>query len=392
MSGRWERVWVCAIVAACVGWACSPKQAPSQQQATPTTSVSTSARVVVNTTAKHEVIVTLDGSNRAVWGMAFLEPDKLVYTLRSGAMGVVNIAAKTVTPLSGVPEVFVSGQGGLLDVQVHPTERTKLYLTYSKNTDKGATTAVATATLSGDRLTDLREIFEATAHNPNNTRNHYGSRLQFDGKGHIFVTVGDRGDRDQAQRLDRHQGKVLRLNEDGTAPEDNPFFAQGGPARFVWSYGHRNPQGLVLDAPTGELWEHEHGPRGGDEINLVKKGLNYGWPVISYGKEYRDNTQVGEGTEKEGMEQPVVYFVPSIAPCGMIRYRGTRYAGWDGSFFSGALALTHLNRVELKDGALVREERLFTTLGQRFRSVAQGPDGYIYFGTDGGIIARVISP
>ncbi|MBH25330.1 MAG: dehydrogenase [Myxococcales bacterium] len=326
-----------------------------------------------------------------IWGMSFVDDDTILYTLRQGKMGLLDTGTGGITPVVGeLPGVLSARQGGLLDVRAHPSFATNktIYLSYSKPTDDGATTAVATARLDGSRLSDLQEIFVAEAHSSNT--HHYGSRLQFDGAGHLFVTVGDRGERHKAQDLNVHNGKVLRLNEDGTPPEDNPFFEQGGPARFIWSYGHRNPQGLVFDAQTGELWEHEHGPRGGDELNLVKKGLNYGWPTISYGKEYSSGAQVGQGTEKEGMEQPVKYYVPSIAPCGMIRYSGDLFPQWRGRFFIGALAMQHINVVEIKDGEAVGEERLLTDQGERVRALAQSPSGAIVFSTDSGQIARLV--
>ena len=222
------------------------------------------------------------------------------------------------------------------------------------------------------------------------TGRHFGSRIAFDNQGHVFFGIGDRGERDNAQDLSNHAGSIIRLNLDGTVPDDNPFVNQQDKRDEIWSYGHRNPQGLVFDPQKKNLWSIEHGPRGGDEINLIKKGNNYGWPVVSHGKEYWGPISVGEGTEKPGMESPLKVYIPSIAPGSLIYYSAEAFPGWQNSLFSGALKLRHLNRVTvLGDGQLGEEQRLLESLDERIRALKQGPQGWIYFSTDNGKIMRL---
>ncbi len=222
------------------------------------------------------------------------------------------------------------------------------------------------------------------------TTRHFGSRIAFDNEGHVFFTVGDRGERPNGQDLSTHAGSVIRLNQDGTVPKDNPFVKHQNALPEIWSYGHRNPQGLSYDSKNKRLWLIEHGPRGGDEINLILAGKNYGWPVISYGKEYWGPLSVGEATSKEGMEQPVKYYVPSIAPGSLLLYTGSAFPGWQGDLFAGALKLQHLNKIKLSDsGQTVGEERLLISLKERIRSLSQSPEGWIYLSTDSGKIMRL---
>lgn len=323
-----------------------------------------------------------------VWGMVFISDTEMLFTERKGNIKKLNIQTRKVVSVSGAPEVYAQGQGGLLDVTTHPrfSENNKIYISYSKEVNGKQTTVVAEALLQGDKLTQLKDIFKALP--AVSASRHFGSRLVFDQNSFLYVTVGDRTKRHFAQKLNNHFGKVLRLKQDGTAPKDNPFVSVAGARPEIWSYGHRNPQGLFIHPETKSIWTQEHGPRGGDEINLVQKGKNYGWPVITYGREYW-GPSIGEGSEKQGMEQPIKYYVPSIAPSGLMIYSGKIFKNWKHSFFSGALVLTHLNRVEIKNQTAQKEERLLSDLEFRVRNVIEGPMGYIYISVDDGKILRL---
>jgi glucose/arabinose dehydrogenase len=325
-----------------------------------------------------------------VWGMAFLSSTEIIFTEKSGDISVLNLKDRSVTGLSGTPEVKHADQGGMLDVAVLPgyTESDWIYFTYSKPVGKMGVTALARARRSGNALIDWKDIL--ITRSATDADHHYGSRIAFDDAGHVFFSVGDRGVRPNAQDLSNHAGKVLRLNLDGTVPDDNPFSSVSGARAEIYSYGHRNPQGLVYDRNTGRLWLIEHGPRGGDEINLITAGANYGWPIISHGKEYYAPIAVGEGTEKEGMESPLKVYIPSIAPGSLMLYSGRAFPKWRGNLFAGALVLRHINRVTLDDnGQPVEEERLLESLNERIRALIEGPEGYIYFSTDSGRIFRL---
>jgi glucose/arabinose dehydrogenase len=283
-----------------------------------------------------------------------------------------------------------TGQGGLLDVAVPPdyTSGDWIYFTYSKEQKGKGVTALARARRKGNRLVALEDLL--VTRSASSTGRHFGSRIAFDGAGHLFFSVGDRGVRPNAQNLSTHAGSILRLDLNGNVPEDNPFVHQTGALPEIWSYGHRNPQGMFYDRNQQRLWSIEHGPRGGDEINLILPGLNYGWPIISYGKEYWNPLPVGEGTEKEGMEQPVKFYVPSIAPGSLIAYSGKAFPDWKGNLFAGALKLTHLNRVEIDNtGSAITEERLLVGLRERIRALTESPEGWLYLSTDSGKILRI---
>ena len=324
-----------------------------------------------------------------VWGMSFVGPAELLFTERQGKVRKLSLATGKIEEISGVPKVWAKGQGGLLDVAVQQgySPGDWIYCTYSKPGEGGAATTLARAKLTGNELRDWQDLLvtqSVTAHD-----HHFGSRIAFDGKGHLFFSVGERGERDNAQALTNHAGKILRLHLDGSIPADNPFAAGGGLPE-IWSYGHRNPQGLVYDAARDRLWSNEHGPRGGDEINLIKPGRNYGWPVVSHGKEYWGPVQVGEGASKPGMEDPIKVYTPSIAPGSLLLYSGRAFPEWRGNLFAGALVLKHLNRVELSEaGEVVAEERLLTDLGERIRGLAESPEGWLYLSTDSGRILRL---
>jgi aldose sugar dehydrogenase len=311
------------------------------------------------------------------WGMDFLPDGRLLLSEKPGVMKLVTPGNWAAIEVSGLPEVANEGQGGLLDVLVHPRfERNQwVYFSYSVAVEDGFTTRVSRARLQGTELVDLEQIFTARA--VYGERRHFGSRLLLD-KGYLYVTVGDRGNRHEAQSLLNHAGKVLRLTEHGAVPADNPFVGQAGALPEIYSYGHRNPQGMARNPSTGEIWVSEHGPQGGDEINILKAGANYGWPVITYGEEYGGG-QIGEGTHKPGMEQPLIYYTPSLATGGIAFYTLDTYPGWGKSLLVSSMRMTRINRLELNtDGSLGRETRLLGDLDMRIRDVQVGPDGFVY--------------
>ena len=290
--------------------------------------------------------------------------------------------------MPGVPEVFAQGQGGLLDVVPHPDFASNrfLYLSFSKPNAEGseATTAVVRGRFENDRLTNVEEIFEAVSRG----RGHYGSRLAFDRDGFLFITVGERqvpsrGDLEAhpAQDISNHHGTMNRLHDDGRVPTDNPFVDRPNARPEIWSYGHRSPQGLAIHPETGDVWATEHGPQGGDELNLIRPGLNYGWPVVGYGVNYGSGTAIHEGTRRDGMESPVHFWVPSIATSGLLIYTGDKFPEWRGSLFVGGMAGQQLARLTMDGQQVEIEETLVHGLG-RVRDVRQGPDGYIYLAID----------
>ena len=313
------------------------------------------------------------------WGMVFLNKDELIWTERGGLIKKIYLPTGKITSITGGPKVYVGGQGGLLDIALHPEFKKNkwIYLTYSLRKKRKQSTALARGQLKENRITALTTLFVARPFYSGGL--HFGSRLTFDSKGFLFMTVGDRGRKQEAQNLDSHLGKLLRFDDKGETPLDNPFGSE------IWSLGHRNPQGLFIHPETKQVWLQEHGPRGGDEINLIKKGANYGWPVITYGRSYI-GLKIGEGTSKKGMQQPIKYWVPSIAPCGLLIYSGKKFSQWKGDFFSGSLVLTHLNQFKL---SISKEKRWFSSLGLRFRHVVEDPQGFIYASVDQGMILRV---
>lgn len=326
----------------------------------------------------------LTQQNDVLWGFDFLKDGRIIFSERQGRIKVLDLKSKSVSEIKGSPTVWNKGQGGLLDLRVHPKTQ-KIYMTYSEPIGEGATTALAVADLDGSEIKNFKKIF--SAHESNTNTIHFGSRIEFDNKGHIFVSVGDRNERPHVQDLSFHTGKIMRLNEDGTTPKDNPFVKSKNVKPEIWSYGHRNPQGLVRDEKTGDLWEAEMGPKGGDELNLVTAGANYGWPVITYGREYSGG-RIGD-TAKEGMEQPVAYWVPSISPSAITIYYGDTFKEWKGNIFVGNLSGQHLRRLVVKDKKIVEQEELLKDENYRIRNVRPGPDGGLYLSTDEGIIARL---
>lgn len=326
------------------------------------------------------------------WGMAFLSTNQLLITEREGSIKRLEISSGRITTVKNPPTVYADGQAGMLDVAISPNYKKTgwIYFTYVKNINGDGATTLSRAKLKLDRLIEWQDLLITKS--TTDTTRHFGSRITFDDKGHVFFGVGDRGIRDNSQNLMNHAGTIIRLNLDGSVPIDNPFIKNTKALPEIWSYGHRNPQGLSYDHNTNKLWSIEHGPRGGDEINLIKKAANYGWPVISYGKEYWGPVSVGEGTHKAGMEQPVKTYIPSIAPGSLIVYSGAAFPHWQGNLFSGALKLQHINRVAVNDqDTAIQEERLVDDLNERIRSLAQSPEGWLYFSTDSGKIFRVMA-
>ena len=332
--------------------------------------------------AKHRfhLVKVVDGLEHP-WGLAFLPDGRMLVTERPGRLRIVADGWLVPEPVAGVPEVWDDGQGGLLDVALHPgfAENGLIYLSYaSPDDDNDAATAVARGRLAGARLEDVEEIYVALPRDDGGR--HFGSRLLF-ADGYLFVTAGERGEPDRAQDVGDPAGSVIRLQDDGRVPEDNPFVGTAGARPELYSIGHRNPQGMAREAATGRIYAVEHGPKGGDELNLIEPGVNYGWPVITYGKSYM-GFKIGEGTHKEGMAQPVHYWVPSISPSGLMIYDADRFPAWQGSFFAGALSGELLVRLEVAGGKAVVEERMLEDLEERIRDVRQGPDGLIYLLTD----------
>ncbi len=326
------------------------------------------------------------------WSLAFLPDGRMLVTERPGRLRYVDAKGVVSAPIAGVPAVFAEKQGGLLDVVLDPdfAANSTIYFSYAEAAEDGTNgTAVARARLDGMQLADLAVIFHQQP--KIESGHHFGSRLVFARDGNLFVTLGERNSkRDLAQDLGTHLGKVVRITRDGKVPADNPFVGDSGVLPEIWSYGHRNPQGATLHPDTGRFWLHEHGPRGGDEINLPEPGRNYGWPIISHGREYH-GPAIGEGTEKAGMEQPLHYWVPSIGPSGMVFHSGTGHPAWKGQLFVGALAAKQLVRLEFDADGKVRTEERFA-IDERVRDVREGPDGALYLVTDedAGRILRVV--
>jgi aldose sugar dehydrogenase len=343
------------------------------------------AAQVVRSSAGDIAVETVAKGLDHPWAFAFLPDGRLLVTERPGRMRIVGKDGKLSAPLAGVPKVFASGQGGLHDVVLDRNfaDNNTIYFCYAEPAGGGARTALARARLveeGAPRLDDVRVIFRQEG--PLSSGNHFGCRIVQAPDNNLFLTLGEHfTSRDQAQNLGNHLGKIVRIRPDGSVPPDNPFVGRADAKPEIWSYGHRNPQGLALHPATGKLWEHEHGPRGGDEVNIIEKGKNYGWPVIGYGIDY-SGARIHASTHKPGMEQPVWYWVPSIAPSGMAFSTGGMFPAWRGNLLVGALAGQILVRLELDGEKVVREERLLRELRERIRDVREGPDGTIWLATD----------
>jgi aldose sugar dehydrogenase len=323
------------------------------------------------------------------WGMAFLPDGRILIAERPGNLRIWENGKLLPDPVQGLPDIWSHGQGGLLEVQLHPdfSNNNLIYLGFSKRTGDIGNTAIARGKLVGNKLEDVETIFYG--HDLTGRPHHFGFRIVFDDDGYLFFSIGDRGLMANAQRLDNHNGKVKRIHDDGSIPADNPFVNQPGAMPEIWSFGHRNIQGMALHPVTRELWSHEHGPRGGDEINLVKKGENYGWPLATHGINY-DGTIITTDTTLPGMVDPVYQWTPSIAPCGLAFVNSEKYPAWNGNMLVGALAGQHIQRVEFDGDKVVHTENILEGFA-RFRDVRQGPDGYIYVLTElPGIFFRII--
>ncbi|EQC48485.1 glucose/sorbosone dehydrogenase [Bacteriovorax sp. BSW11_IV] len=319
-----------------------------------------------------------------IWGLDFYDNETILFTLRSGHLFKLQNGLKM--PISGTPRVYTKGQGGLLDVKVKEIQGQKyIYLTYSKPINDGAVTALGRAKLNlkDNKLEEFTELFVSNANSDKTV--HFGSRLVFkDDK--IYMGIGERGLRDLSQDKTKHHGKIIRLNLNGTIPADNPHETDKTFAKEVWSLGHRNPQGIDIDQ-DGNIWNSEFGPRGGDEINLIKKGANYGWPIITYGSEYW-GPKIGS-THKEGMEQPIKYWTPSISPSGLLIYKGSAFENWRSDFFLANLSSRHLRRVRIKENKVIEEEELLSELKERIRHVSANSKGHIFISTDSGRIYEI---
>lgn len=333
--------------------------------------------------------VTVAEGLKSPWGMAWLPDGRMLVTERSGEILILKNDKLTGEKLSGVPEVYDNNQGGLLDLRLHPDYENNgwIYFSYSKPGEGGGSTAIMRAKIEGNSLVSKELLYESFPKTKSGV--HFGSRIDFDGKGFVFFSIGERGEMENAQTTANPYGKIHRLHDDGRVPEDNPFVAIPGAEHSIWSYGHRNPQGMMFHPTSGELYSHEHGPKGGDEINIVKKGKNYGWPEITYGIDY-DGSIITEITKKEGMEQPIHYWDPSIAPCGMTFVTSDKYPEWKNNILLGALKFQYLCRVVVEDGKYVKEEKLLEGIG-RVRHAAQSPDGFIYVAVEGpGKIVKLV--
>jgi glucose/arabinose dehydrogenase len=344
---------------------------------------------VVETTGASLRVTPMFKGLESPWSLAFLPNGDMLITEKPGRLRIVRGGTLDPQPITGTPEVFAVGQGGLLEVAVHPqfAQNQFVYLTYSKGRDgKEGTTALARAKFDGKALVDLKDIL--VTDNWNTGGIHFGSKLAFGKDGMLYMSIGERNDRNRAQNTNIHGGKILRLKDDGTVPSDNPFVGKTGYKPEIFSYGHRNAQGLAVHPETGAVWNSEHGPQGGDELNLVEAGKNYGWPIVTLGREYSGEI-ISAQPAKEGIEQPVVFWSPSPGLSGMVIYTGDKFAGWKNQFFLGALAGLGVWRVGLNEKGLAGRELLLGSLRQRIRDVRQGPDGFLYLVVDanpGGVL------
>lgn len=316
------------------------------------------------------------------WGMAFMADDQVLVTERPGNLILISEGFSKRRNITGLPLISEVGQGGLLDVALHPdfSNNHLIYFSFAAPGDGGDGTEVARGRLQGDRLEGVEVIFRALPKSGGGR--HFGSRLLFAPGGYLYITLGDRGKRPQAQALSTHPGSIIRVLHDGSVPEDNPFLLNALAWPEIFTYGNRNVQGIALQPGSGRVWAHEHGPQGGDELNIIEAGTNYGWPIITYGRNYGIGTKIGEGTHKQGMAQPVYQWTPSIAPSGLTFYNGDRFPRWQGDVFVGSLKFRLLSRLTLEGDRVIGEERLLTDAYGRIRDVRTGPDGYIYLLTD----------
>lgn len=366
--------------------------AATQETANDTTSTDTkpvsSESLPVETTTRYDYEVVVPDLEIA-WGMDFLPDGSMLITEKSGEL--IHFKDGQKQQVQGAPEVYNRGQGGFMDVEVHPNYESNgwIYMTYSstEGPGEGGNTALMRAKLQNGQLVEKEQLYKAT---PNSTRGqHFGSRISFDDEGYVYFSIGDRGNRDEnPQDITRDGGKVYRLNDDGTIPDDNPFVGGNDTVEAAYSYGHRNPQGMITHAETGEIWVHEHGPQGGDEINVVKKGANYGWPVVTYGINY-DSTPITDETAGPEYESPVFYWIPSIAPSGFVQVTSDKYPELQGNLLVGSLKFRYIEHLVLDGKTVEKREKLLEGIG-RVRDLQQGPDGNIYASIEGTGVVRLI--
>ena len=338
---------------------------------------------------KNYTLETVISDIQIPWGMTWLPDGSMLVTEKSGILYHIKNGAKT--EIKNVPKVYTRGQGGLLDITLHPdyAKNGWIYITYAaeEGEGEGGNTKLIRAKLVDGGLTQIESLYKAT---PNTTKgSHFGSRIVFDNEGYLYFSIGERkNDKDNPQDITRDCGKIYRLNDDGSIPKDNPFVGQAGVKEAIYTYGNRNPQGMAKHPETGEIWAHEHGPQGGDEINIVKKGANYGWSVVTYGINY-DGTTITTETQKPGIENPIYYWLPSIAPSGMAFVTSDKYPDWKGHLLVGSLKFQYLELVKLKGAAVTDRQKIAADSG-RVRNVMQGPDGYIYVAVEGKGILKII--
>lgn len=371
-----KHIYICAVVLLMTLTACS-QQTESKIQAEQPTDLSYTTELVVP-------------ELKIPWGMVFLPDGSILITEKEGQL--IHFKDNKKSVISGLPDIYVRGQGGLLDIKLHPDYITNgwIYFSYAsqEGDGEGGNTAIMRAKIDNNNLVDKVLLYKA---GPNTKKGqHWGSRIEFDSSGYLYFSIGERGNRDEnPQDITRDCGKIYRLHDDGSIPNDNPFVDNPEAKHAIFSYGHRNPQGMVKHPVTGEIYTHEHGPKGGDEINIIGKGKNYGWPVISYGVNY-SGTSFTDITEKEGMEQPLFYWVPSIAPSGLAIVDSDKYPDWKGSLLVGSLKFSYLERLVIENNEVVKREKLFEDIG-RLRNVIQASDGYIYIAVEGKGIYKIVS-
>ncbi len=337
---------------------------------------------------KNYTLETVISDIQIPWGMTWLPDGTMLVTEKSGVLYHIKNGAKT--EIKNMPKVYTRGQGGLLDITLHPdyAKNGWIYITYaaSEGEGDGGNTKLIRAKLQDGSLTQIESLYKAT---PNSTKGqHFGSRIVFDNNGYLYFSIGERGDnKENPQDITRDCGKIYRLNDDGSIPKDNPFVGQVGVKEAIYTFGNRNPQGMAKHPETGEIWAHEHGPQGGDEINIIKKGANYGWAIVTYGINY-DGTTITTETQKPGIESPIYYWLPSIAPCGMAFVTSDKYPDWKGHLLVGSLKFKYLELVKLKGNEVIERQKIAVDIG-RLRNVAQGPDGYIYIAVEGKGILKI---
>ncbi|MEC9375735.1 MAG: PQQ-dependent sugar dehydrogenase [Pseudomonadota bacterium] len=327
-------------------------------------------------------------TGEAIWAMDFLDSNTMIFSERSGQVKLLSLKSGEVKPIPGGPIVLQHDSGGLFDIEVDRdfTNNQLLYFTYVKPLGSASVIALARAKYDGEKLVELVDLF--IANNPSDDHAHWGSRVVMDKERFLYMTIGDRHVPNNAQDFSSHGGKLIRLLEDGAIPDSNPYVGKKNILPEIWSIGHRNPQGLTINPDDGVLFEQEHGPTGGDEINIIQPAINYGWPVITWGENIWGG-QKKEGTEREGMQQPFKYFLPGIAPTGITFYNGDKYPGWKGNLFSSTLR-GHLHRLVLGKNTVISEERLLASWGERLRDVVEAPDGLLYLASESGVIARLV--